>query len=44
MREWQTRPLEAFYPVIYIDALVRHEAPCIRVEVKDLRRQVVAAA
>ncbi len=22
MREWQVRPLEAFYPVIYIDALV----------------------
>lgn len=22
MREWQSRPLEAFYPVIYIDALV----------------------
>ena len=22
MREWQTRPLEAFYPVVYVDALV----------------------
>ena len=22
MREWQTRPLEAFYPVVYVDALI----------------------
>ncbi len=44
LAEWQSRPLDCVFPVIFIDALVRHEAPCIRVEVKDLRRQVVAAA
>jgi hypothetical protein len=30
--------------VVFIDALVRHEAPQYRVEVGDLRRRVVAAA
>jgi transposase-like protein len=44
LAEWQSRPLDSVYPVIFIDALVRHEAPCIRVEVEDLRRQAVAAA
>jgi transposase-like protein len=44
LAEWQARPLDAVWPVIFIDALVRHEAPCIRVEVGDLRRRVVAAA
>jgi putative transposase len=44
MAEWQNRPLDCVYPVIFIDAVVRHEAPGNRVEVKDLRRQVVAAA
>lgn len=28
----------------YDRVIVRHEAPCNRVEVKDLRRSVVAAA
>lgn len=27
-----------------IDRMVRHEALCVRVEVRDLHRQVVAAA
>ena len=44
MAEWQSRPLDPVYTVVFIDAIVRHEAPCIRVEVGDLRRQVVAAA
>jgi putative transposase len=44
LAEWRSRPLDAVWPVIFIDALVRHEAPCIRVEVRGLRRQVVAAA
>jgi hypothetical protein len=37
-------PLDAVYPVVFIDALVRHEALCDRVEVKDLHRLAVAAA
>ncbi len=44
LAEWQHRPLDPVYPVIFIDAIVRHEAPQDRVEVKDLRRRVVAAA
>jgi hypothetical protein len=32
------------YPVIFIDAIVRHEALCYRVEVRDLHRLAVAAA
>jgi putative transposase len=44
LAEWQARPLDPVWPVVFIDALVRHEAPCIRVEVEDLRRRVVAAA
>ncbi len=44
LAEWQSRPLDAVYPVIFIDALVRREALCDRVEVKDLRRLAVAAA
>jgi transposase-like protein len=44
MAEWQSRPLDPVYAVVFIDAIVRHEAPCIRVEVGDLRRQAVAAA
>jgi putative transposase len=44
LREWQARPLDAVYPVVFIDALVRHEALCIRVEVGDLHRLAVAAA
>jgi putative transposase len=44
MTDWQNRPLDQVYAAVFIDAIVRHEAPCIRVEVRDLRRQVVAAA
>jgi transposase-like protein len=44
LTEWQARPLDRrVYPVVFIDALVRHEAPQYRVEVGDLRRRVVAA-
>lgn len=41
--EWQSRPLDAVYPVIFIDAFVRHQALGDRVEVKDLHRLAVAA-
>ena len=44
MSEWQNRPLDAVYPVIFVDAIVRHEAPHVRGEVRDLPRRVVAAA
>jgi putative transposase len=44
MGEWQNRPLERVYPVVFIDAIVRHEAPHVRGEVRDLPRRVVAAA
>jgi putative transposase len=44
MTDWQNRPLDGVYAAIFVDAIVRHEAPCIRVEVEDLRRQAVAAA
>jgi putative transposase len=44
MSEWQNRPLDAVYPVMFIDAIVRHEAPHVRGEVRDLPRRVVAAA
>jgi transposase-like protein len=44
MNDWQARPLDEVYAAIFVDAIVRHEAPCIRVEVRGLRRQVVAAA
>lgn len=44
MTEWQNRPLDPVYPVIFIDAIVRHEAPHVRGEVRDLPRRVVAAA
>jgi len=44
MAEWQSRPLDRVYPVIFIDCIVRHEAPCDRVEVRDLHRLAVAAA
>jgi putative transposase len=44
MAEWRTRPLDRVYPVLFIDAIVRHEALCDRVEVKDLHRLAVAAA
>jgi putative transposase len=44
MVEWQNRPLDRVYPVMFIDAIVRHEAPHVRGEVGDLPRRVVAAA
>ena len=44
LAEWQSRPLDQVYAVLFIDALVRHEALCIRVEVGDLHRLAVAAA
>ena len=44
LADWQSRPLDRVYPVIFIDALVRHEALCDRVEVEDLHRLAVAAA
>jgi transposase-like protein len=44
MAEWQHRPLDRVYPVLFIDAIVRHEAPHVRGEVGDLPRRVVAAA
>lgn len=42
--EWQNRPLDAVYVIMYIDALVRHEALFDRVEVGDLHRLAVVAA
>lgn len=44
MTEWRNRPLDPVYPVMFIDAIVRHEALCDRVEVKGLHRRAVAAA
>jgi putative transposase len=44
LAEWQSRPLDRVYPVVFIDALVRREALLNRVEVRDLRRVAVAAA
>ena len=44
LAEWQSRPLDQVYAVIFIDAIVRHEAPFDRVEVRGLRCPVVAAA
>src|SRR5690606_13014127 len=44
MAEWQNRPLDPVYPVIFIDAIARHEAPCDRVGVRDRHRVAVAAA
>jgi hypothetical protein len=32
---WQNRPLDPVWPVVYIDAVERHEAPCYRVETSD---------
>jgi putative transposase len=44
MTAWMNRPLDEVYPVIFIDAIVRHEALRYRVEVRDLHRLAVAAA
>jgi transposase-like protein len=41
--EWADRPLDAVYPVIFIDAIVRYEALYYRVEVEGLHCLVVAA-
>ena len=44
MQAWQARPLDEVYAAVFIDAIVRHEAPHVRGEVRDLSRRVVAAA
>jgi putative transposase len=44
MQAWQARPLDEVYAAVFIDAIVRHEAPSDRVEVRGLRRLAVAAA
>ena len=44
MADWAARPLDAVYVAVFIDAIVRREALCYRVEVKDLHRPAVAAA
>ena len=43
-QSWSSRPLHSHYVAVFVDAIVRHEALCYRVEVKDLHRLVVAAA
>jgi len=44
MTIWWARPLEKVYAAIFIDAIVRREALCYRVEVEDLHGLAVAAA
>ena len=44
MTEWSSRPLASHYVAVFVDAIVRHEALCYRVEVEDLHRLAVAAA
>ena len=44
MDDWANRPLDGVYAAVFIDAIVRHEALCYRVEVRDLHRLAVAAA
>jgi transposase-like protein len=43
MQEWAHRPLDEIYAAVLIDAIVRREALCDRTEVRDLRREAVAA-
>ncbi len=43
MGEWRARPLDAVYPVLIIDAIVRHEALGCRGRVEDPPPRVVAA-
>ncbi len=43
MTERSSRPLASHYVAVFVDAIVRHEALCYRVEV-DLHRLAVAAA
>jgi transposase-like protein len=43
MQAWCSRPLAGIYAAVFIDAIVRHEALCYRVEVRDLHRLAVAA-
>jgi putative transposase len=43
MTDWSHRPLEEIYAAVFIDAIVRREALCDRTEVRDLRREAVAA-
>jgi hypothetical protein len=44
MQAWTSRPLEPVYAAVFIDAIVRREALCYRVEVEDLHGLAVAAA
>ena len=44
MNDWASRPLQGIYAAVFIDAIVRREALCYRVEVEDLHRLAVAAA
>ena len=44
MQAWTNRPLERVYAAVFIDAIVRREALCYRVEVRDLHGLAVAAA
>ncbi len=44
MNDWSNRPLNGVYAAVFIDAIVRREALCYRVEVEDLHRLAVAAA
>jgi len=41
---WPSGPLDPVSAVLFIDAIVGHEAPFDRVEVRGLRRPAVAAA
>ena len=33
VRQWQNRPLEALYPILYVDCLVGH--PCVRISASE---------
>ena len=35
MNDWANRPLDGVYAAVFIDAIVRREALCYRVEVED---------
>jgi putative transposase len=41
MTDWCNRPLGGVYAAVFVDAVVRHEALCIRVEVGDLHRLTI---
>jgi transposase-like protein len=44
MEAWRARPLDAVYAVVFIDAIVRHEAPCLPSRGEGPHRLAVAAA